>query len=109
LGRKHWRKKAVQVGWAIDELEMPPDKAQSLRLFPSGQSKLGETVMKKDTQQRPGVSKSSAKGSPLADPPRDQTTPRRAEAAANSDSDTMPSITLSARYIDSRLKQFCWR
>jgi hypothetical protein len=71
--------------------------------------------MKKDTQHRPGVSKSSASSAkvvPVSGPSADGS-PRRlatlgATAASNA-TDAAPSITISARYIDSRLKQFCWR
>ena len=61
--------------------------------------------MKKDTQTRPGVnsSKPKAASAPIGEPPRGNPAqvPRRMDA--------VPSITLSARYIDSRLKQFCYR
>ena len=59
--------------------------------------------MRKDTQRKPGVSKINAPigtiSPPLASAPPQSA--RRAEPAV--------SVTLSARYIDSRLKQFCLR
>jgi len=69
--------------------------------------------MKKDTQIRPGVSHGSLGGSkmntpsvPISEPSEAAQQERRADAAAPS---VVPSISMSARYIDSRLKQFCWR
>ena len=68
--------------------------------------------MKKDTQHRPGVSKTTA----LAAPGQQVSATLRKTSDAGSRVDVSapklsppPSITLSARYIDSRLKQFCWR
>ena len=63
--------------------------------------------MKKDTQSRPGVSSSNKNKTapvPIGEPQhaRTQQPSGGMEAAP-------PSITISARYIDSRLKQFCWR
>ena len=58
--------------------------------------------MRKDTQRKPGVSKINAPIAPIGEV---QSSPapraRRPEPAV--------SVTLSARYIDSRLKQFCLR
>ena len=68
--------------------------------------------MKKDTQHRPGVSKTTALSAPgqqaSAIPRRTSDAVSGTEVSAPTLSPT-PSITLSARYIDSRLKQFCWR
>ncbi len=57
--------------------------------------------MKRDTQRKPGVSKTNAPIAPIGDPRAAATPTRRPEPAV--------SVTLSARYIDSRLKQFCLR
>jgi len=62
--------------------------------------------MKKDTQNKAGVSsKSNARTAPIGDarPSTASTTPVSASAAQAS------PCTISARYIDSRLKQFCLR
>jgi hypothetical protein len=68
--------------------------------------------MKKDTQQRSGVSQGSTRAATIGDPAaasqargqafREPSTPRRLDGAP-----AAPSLT--ARYIDSRLKQFCLR
>jgi hypothetical protein len=69
--------------------------------------------MKKDTQHRPGVSKSTAAS--LSAPGQQTLPPRTSDAGSSADvsaptlSPPLPSFNLSARYIDSRLKQFCWR
>jgi hypothetical protein len=60
--------------------------------------------MKKDTQRRAGVSKAPVLTVPIGEPrPQQQSAARPQEA--------VPSVTvsLSARYIDSRMKQFCLR
>ena len=68
--------------------------------------------MKNDTQHRPGVSKTIPLGAPgkqvSASPRKMSDGGSDAEVSAPTLS-SPPSITLSARYIDSRLKQFCWR
>ena len=61
--------------------------------------------MKKDTHNRPGVSSNKNKAAPvpIGEPPQARTQqPSRSL-------DVVPSITISARYIDSRLKQFFLR
>ena len=68
--------------------------------------------MKKDTQPRSGVSKSNAPASATAATMRTQQQPqaaaeRKLDAAAPAGS--TPAVSISARYIDSRLKQFCLR
>jgi len=69
--------------------------------------------MKKDTQHRPGVSKSTALGTPgqplSAASQRTAAAGSSVDASATTLSPPPPSITLSTRYIDSRLKQFWWR
>ena len=59
--------------------------------------------MKRETQQRPGIGKSALTS--LSDPrpvkPKQQALPAGGVVTT--------SVTLSARYIDSRLKQFCCR
>jgi hypothetical protein len=62
--------------------------------------------MKKDTQNKTGVSKSNARTAPIGEPRTSMasTTTPISTAAANAS-----PCTISARYIDSRLKQFCLR
>jgi len=60
--------------------------------------------MKKDTQQKTGVSKSNARTAPIGEP-REST---GQNAPVSTSAKTSP-CTISARYIDSRLKQFCLR
>ena len=59
--------------------------------------------MKRDTQHRPGVGK-NASVAPIGDPRPAAEVQKPASAAP-----VTISVTLSARYIDSRLKQFCCR
>ena len=56
--------------------------------------------MKKDNDRNPAVSKGRAKTAPERQTSATQAPQRRLEAAPT---------TISARYIDSRLKQFCLR
>ena len=65
----------------------------------------GEAVMKKDNQLLADVRKSGAPASQMGDP-KQQTgdAPRLGAPGAVS-----PTVTISARYINSRLKQFCSR
>jgi hypothetical protein len=56
--------------------------------------------MKKDTENRPGVRSQNASAAPIGDP-RPSTPAVRRETTAQ--------VTISAKYIDSRLKQFCLR
>ena len=67
-------------------------------------TRTGEERMKRDTQQRPGVSKSAAVA-PIGDPRSAVPGPKQGLSAVT----VTTSVTLSARYIDSRLKQFCCR
>lgn len=64
--------------------------------------------MKKNTQPPAGVSKSNVTASAKAATtraPQQQSSERRLDASAA----PTPSASISARYIDSRLKQFCLR
>ena len=63
--------------------------------------------MKRDTQQRPGVGKNApnyAAGASIGDPKPAASTARSASSRGEA-----VTVTISARYIDSRLKQFCCR
>ena len=62
----------------------------------------GEAPMKKDTQIQANVRKANAQTSPMKQQPEQ---PQRFGAPGT----TPPVVTISARYIDSRLKQFCSR
>ena len=73
-------------------------------MFLCGQSISREVVMKRDTQHRPGVSK-TAHAAPVGDPRT--TSPQKQQASGVSVNPI--SVTVSARYIDSRLKQFWCR
>jgi hypothetical protein len=65
--------------------------------------------MKRDTQNRPGVSK-NAFAAPIGDPRSRPQADKLDPAAGSAPKSPAPlSVTLSARYIDSRLKQFCCR
>lgn len=65
--------------------------------------------MKQDTQHRQSVSKRAAPA-PIGDP-REALLPKTKSASVSNatGSSAHVSVTLSARYIDSRLKQFCCR
>ena len=66
-----------------------------------------EVVMKRDTQQRPGVGKNApnySAGNSIGDPK-----PAGSGARSATVGSVTPTVTISARYIDSRLKQFCCR
>ena len=63
--------------------------------------------MKKDTQHKTGVSKSNARTAPIGEP---RTSSGSQPPAVSTAAATQASpCTISARYIDSRLKQFCLR
>ena len=64
--------------------------------------------MKKDTQPRKGVSKSNVTASATATTGTQQASPQRLDAAG-SGAVSVTTPPMSARYIDSRLKQFCLR
>jgi hypothetical protein len=63
--------------------------------------------MKRDTQHKPGVSRSNARTAP-AGAPRKLAAPVQPAVSAAPAAAATP-CTISARYIDSRLKQFCLR
>jgi hypothetical protein len=67
--------------------------------------------MKKDNQQHPGVRKSNAPVSPVREPATADSTHRLDATSPGGDVErvTTTTATISARYIDSRLKQFCLR
>jgi hypothetical protein len=88
----------------IPEPEIPANGHDLCSL--SGRAEIcGEAVMKKDNQLRADVRKSGAPASQMGDP-KQQTgdAPRLGAPGAGS-----PTVTISARYINSRLKQFCSR
>jgi hypothetical protein len=63
--------------------------------------------MNRDTQKRPAVSHvGTARNAPIGDPgPSSQASQQRRVTAAPAS----VSVTISNKYIDSRLKQFCLR
>lgn len=63
--------------------------------------------MKRDTQNKPGVSK-NAHAAPIGDLQRSASAIPVASAAPRSPAGVV-SVTVSSRYVDSRLKQFCLR
>jgi len=60
--------------------------------------------MKKDTQNKTGVSKSNARTAPIGEPRSSSGSQTPVSTAAKAS-----PCTISASYIDSRLKQFCLR
>lgn len=68
-----------------------------------GNQNQARSFMKRDTQQRPVVGK-NAPATAIGDPK-----PAAMSQKAASPSPATVTVTLSARYIDSRLKQFCCR
>ena len=71
------------------------------------QSNQARLFMKRDTQQRPGVGKTAAAHA-IGDPKPAAASSISAVRSETSGSVTT-TVTISARYIDSRLKQFCCR
>jgi len=59
--------------------------------------------MKRDTQQTSGVRKPNASPAPIGEPRGGSSTQERKVTAAP------VQISISSKYIDSRLKQFCLR
>lgn len=64
--------------------------------------------MKRDTQNKPGVSK-NAPAAPIGDLQRQQASATSVVSAAPRSPQGVVSVTVSSRYVDSRLKQFCLR
>ena len=64
--------------------------------------------MKKDTQHKPGVSKSNARTAPIGEP-RTGTASQTPAVSTAATAAPATICTISPRYIDSRLKQFCLR
>jgi hypothetical protein len=68
--------------------------------------------MKKETQPPKGASKSNVTAPATAGTRQQQSSQRRLDASAGSGDVvpmTAPSVAVNARYIDSRMKQFCLR
>ncbi len=64
--------------------------------------------MNRDTQNKPGVSK-NAPAAPIGDPQQRQAPATSVASATPRSPQGVVSVTVSSRYVDSRLKQFCLR
>ena len=98
-----------QAGWAVALGEKLIQRAQPLLGLSSGNLLQAERFMKKDSAIHAAVRKESAKTAPVREPRASNHAPSQFRLDAEPAAAPPGTISVSARYIDSRLKQFCLR